>query len=247
MGARSLGMGNASACLKDEWSLLNNPGGLSGLKNATASFSYNAYPQLKAFNRIAATFAQPLKFGVGALGVYRFGDKLYNEHVISTGFASQFGLASIGVRVNYLQYQAEGFGSRGVVTVSMGGIATLTPHLSVGANITNINQPKISKEDLAEPVPTRLSVALAFQPYDKLVLCTELEKDLAMETLWKTGVEYRFHEKFVARTGVNINPNSGFIGFGCKPKKLALNYAMQYSMYLGLNHQATVSYQFSGK
>jgi hypothetical protein len=247
MGARSLGMGNASACIKDEWSLLNNPAGLSELKDATASFSYNAYPHLNAFNRMAAVFTQPFKFGVGGVGVYRFGDKLYNEHVISTGFANQFGLASIGVKFNYIQYQAEGFGSTGVVTVSMGGIATLTPQLKVGANITNINQPEITTGDQVESVPTRLSVALAFQPYDKLLLCTELEKDLAKETLWKTGIEYQFHEKFVARTGFNLNPNAGFVGFGCKPKKFTLNYAMQYSLNVGLNHQATVSYKFSQK
>ena len=247
MGARGLGMGNATTCLQDEWSLLNNPAGLAEIKNTTTSFSYNAYPGVKAFNRMAATFTHPLKPGAAGLAVYRFGDNIYNEQIISTGFANKFGLASIGVRINYIQYQAEGFGSLGVVTVSMGGIATLTPQLMVGANITNINQPEITSDNGAETVPTRLSAALAFRPSEKAILCTEIEKDLAEDTLWKMGLEYQFHKNFVMRTGVNLNPQSGFLGFGCKPKRFLLDYAIQYSMLIGLNHQATVSYKFSVK
>jgi hypothetical protein len=247
MGARAMSMGYASACLQDEWSILNNPAGLSEVKNVTSAFSYNAYPTFKSFNRMAATFSVPSKFGVTGISVFKFGDDLYNEQLLSMAFANRFGLASLGLQINYLQYQAQSFGTTGVFTLSMGGIATLTPQLMIGAYVRNINQPKIATGDEDEYVPTLLSAGLAFKPSDKVLLCTEIEKDLRRQTKFKTGVEYIIHKKFTIRTGVNLNPNAGFIGFGFNTKKIKLDYGLEYSYNIGINHQATVCYKFSKK
>jgi hypothetical protein len=79
MGSRAMAMGYASTCNQDEWALLNNPAGLSAVKNVTTAFTYNSYPAFKPFNRMAATFTAPLKFGVTGMSVFRYGDNLYNE------------------------------------------------------------------------------------------------------------------------------------------------------------------------
>jgi hypothetical protein len=245
MGARAQGIGNASSCLRDEWAIFNNIAGLASVKNTTASFSYHALPSFKTFNRLAATFSVPTKIGVIGTGVFRFGDNLYNEQLASLGFSNTFGIASLGVKVNYLQYQAEAFGSTGVFTVSMGGIATLTPQLLIGAHITNINQPKINNSGNGETVSTKLNAGLALQPSEKVFLTSEVEKDLLHKMLWKLGMEYHFHKKFTFRTGFNLEPDAGFIGLGFKPKKFRLDYAIGYHNAFNLHHQATISYQFS--
>src|SRR5690606_13724781 len=116
-------------------------------------FSYHARPQLPGANRMAVVVASPVRTGTAAVGVYRMGSSLYNEQMISGGYSNKFGLASLGVKVNYIQYNAEGFGSKGVTTISMGGIASLTPTVKVGAHITNINQAKLSGDE-EERVPT---------------------------------------------------------------------------------------------
>jgi hypothetical protein len=230
--------------LKDEWSIFNNVGGLASITKTTAAFSYHAHPSFKAFNRLAATLSVPTKFGIIGTGVFRFGDNFYNEQILSAGFSNHFGIASLGVKVNYLQYQAEGLGSTGVVTVSMGGIATLTKQLSIGAHITNINQPKISHTGKGETVSTRLNAGLGFKASEKVFMTSEIEKDLTRKLLFKLGFEYQFHEKFVFRTGVNLQPDAAFIGLGFKPKRFRMDYAVGYQNILGLHHQATVAYQF---
>jgi hypothetical protein len=237
-------MGYTSACLKDEWSLFNNIGGLSAVENTTAAFSYQAYPSLQEFNRMAAVFSTPLKVGVAGIGVFRFGDNLYNEQIISAGYSNKFGLASLGLKVNYVQYQAEGYGSAGVVTVSFGGIATITPQLDVGAHILNINQPIISRLDKSERVPTRLHAGLAFKPSSKLIMCGEVEKQLAYDAIVKWGLEYLFSKKFSLRTGFNINPEAAFFGAGFTPHRFNLNYGFEYDFQIGFNHQAAVTYHF---
>ncbi len=246
MGARASGMGYTSSCLTDEWSVFNNVAGLTEVKQITAAFSYDAQPSFKNFNRLAAVFSLPTKIGVGGLGVYRFGDNLYNEQILNGSFSSKFGLASLGVSLNYIQYNTEGFGRKDAMTISAGGIAQITPLFSVGAYITNINQPKLS-EDEDEQIPTLLTLGVSFKTTDKLNIATEIRKDLDYDATWKIGLEYKIYTKFFFRTGININPNAGFAGFGFKSKKFSLDYAYAHSIEIGGRHQATVGYQFKSK
>lgn len=244
MGARANGIGYTSSALFDTWGVFNNMAGIAKLESTNVTFAYDAYPSLAGANRTAMAFAMPLKIGVVGAGAYRFGDDLYNEHMLSAGFSSQFGLASLGTQINYIQYRTEGFGSKGVWSINLGGIAELTPQLSIGAYIININQPVINEY---ERLPTKLVAGLGFKPTEKVFLTTEIEKNIDYDPTWKAGLEYKFHGKFFARTGYNINPNTAFFGLGFQTKKCNIDYAIQYSSSIRMSHQASVSYQFNTK
>jgi hypothetical protein len=242
MGSRANAMGYASTALFDEWGIFNNIAGIAKIESITASFAYDLHPSLTGANRTAAVVALPVSIGVGGIGIYRFGDNLYNEQIISAGFSNTFGIASLGLKVNYIQYQTEGFGTKGVMSLNFGGIAQLTPLLAVGAYITNINQPNLNE---FEKLPTKLAAGLSLTPTEKICVITELEKDLEYNPTWKAGIEYKFHAKFTARTGYNINPNIAFFGLGFKTRKLNIDYAIQHNILLSLSHQASATYQFS--
>ena len=197
---------------------------------------------LKFYNRMSAVFALPLKTGVAGAGIHRFGDDLYNEQVLSFGFANTFGLASLGLKANYIQYRAEGQETRSAFTLSFGGIARLTPKLLFGAHIVNINQPVIDEQS-GERIPTRLLAGLSIKPSELLILNGEIEKDLGHPATLKSGLEYRVLEKFAFRTGFNLQPEAGFFGLGFKTQKFALDYAVQYNHELGMSHQASVCFK----
>ena len=180
------------------------------------------------------------------VGVFRFGDEIYSEQIISLGFASVFGLASLGLKANYIQYNDEGFGTKGVFTISFGGIAQLTEKIFVGAHVVNLNQPTISKMD-GEKLTTILIIGGTVRLSSQTFVTTELEKSLDYPVKWKTGVEYQFRKKFIARTGFNINPGAAFFGFGFRSKKFQFDYAYQHSFTVGSKHQATVGYTFKEK
>ena len=243
MGARSSGLAYASACLADEWSLFNNVAGLARLEKTTAAFTYDAQPGFPTFNKMAATFAMPIKPGVAGIGLFRFGDDLYSEQIISMGFANTYGLASLGVKVNYIQYTATGFGSKGLFSISFGGIAKLTEKIYVGAHVTNINQPNISKTE-NEKLPTYLTVGIGAQITSQTYITTELEKELSHTVRWKSGIEYKAFKKFIGRTGFSVNPNTIFFGFGFRPSRFALDYTYQHNFVIGSRHQVTVGYFF---
>lgn len=243
MGARSEGMGNASACLDGAWSLTNNIAGLAKAKHATAGFSCQTIPIAPFFNRMAAVFSVPFKDGAAGVGLFRFGDVLYNEHLLSLGFAHTFGLASLGAKVNYIQHHASGLSTRSAVTVSFGGIATLTPHLSFGAHILNVNQPVINPTT-EEQAPTKLHAGMSFAPSSNLTLAAEVEKDLEHRAIIKSGLEYQAMKKLAFRTGINLHPQAAFFGFGFQNPKLQADYAIQLNYALGLTHHTTVTYRF---
>ena len=242
MGARAQGMGYASACLSDVWSLTHNVAGLAKTDHPTAAFSYHAIPSLKFFNRMAAVFAVPLKKAAAGGTLFRFGDDLYNEQVLSLGFANTFGLASLGLKANYIQHRSEGRETRAAFTLSFGGMASLTPQLCFGAHIVNINQPVID-ERTGERIPTRLLAGLSLRPSDNLILSGEIEKDLEHPATLKTGLEYRVFKKVAFRTGFNLHPEAGFFGLGFKTQRFRLDYALQHNHALGLSHQASVTVQ----
>lgn len=246
MGARASGMGYASACLPDEWSIFNNIGALATLTDIKVAFTYDAHPSFKPFNKASMVIAVPFTIGVAGLGVYSTGDNLYNEQILTSGFSSKFGMASLGIKLNYIQYNLDGFGRKAVFSLSIGGVAELTPQLSVGAHIVNLNQPKLSTLD-DNRLPTLLIAGVSFKPSGTLIITTELEKDLEYPLTWKTGMEYQAHKKFSIRTGFNISPTGGFTGFGFNTRKFTLDYACQYRFNLGMRYQATVGYKFKMK
>ncbi len=247
MGARQAGMGYASSGLVDEWALFSNAGAIGSLNKMSAAFAYEASALLPGADRMAFAFNAPTRWGVSSIGVFRFGDDLYNEQMLTAAFANTLGIASLGVRVNYIQYYAEGFGSNAAFTVDFGGVATLTEQLTVGAYITNLNQAKIHTSNGVESLPTRLIAGLTFKPSNNLTLATEIDKDLAYVHTWRTGIEYAYKQKIFYRTGFNLNPNTGFFGMGFKKGKIQIDYALQFSWIRGTSHQASASYLFSKK
>lgn len=247
MGAKAAGMGYASSCLTDEWSLFNNIAGLAHVKNSLLCTAYDAKPQLEGANRMAFIACLPTRLGTSAVGVFRFGDDLYSEQKVSVGFSNQLGLASLGASLNYLQYNALGFGTKGMITLTIGGIAELTEKLSIGAHIQHVNQPTLS-DHTGERLPTFLTLGIGLKPSEKILLISEIQKDLESGPTYKSGIDYRPSKKFTLRTGFNLHPNKFFFGIGFNSTRLLIDYAYEHALEgVGSSHQASAGYRLRKK
>ncbi|MBX2917325.1 MAG: hypothetical protein KF856_18810 [Cyclobacteriaceae bacterium] len=247
MGARGLGMGNASYGIAYEWGLFNNIASTGLLNETSAAAAYQVNSLLPNANRMAMVINCPLKLGVLAAGAFRFGDDLYNEQLISAGFANTFGITTIGLKTNFIQYQAQGFGTHQAISFDLGGLTRLTEVITISAGISNLIQSKIRVEGKKEILPTRLTAGLAFRLSENVIATTELEKEISYSTQWRTGLEYNLNKKFFARTGFNLSPTSGFFGLGAHKKLLQADYAIQLNAITGASHQASVTYKFNRK
>jgi hypothetical protein len=246
MGARAAGLGYTSATINDEWSLFNNVGGLGKVKQSSATFAYEARPALVGANRLAASFLTSTKAGCMGIGIFRFGDDVYSEHLVSFGYGNLIGNTSLGAKINYVQYRAENFGAHTAFSLDFGGITEITKEIMVAAYITNLTQSKLIGTD-GERLPTKLVAGVGFKPSDKVFLATEIEKDIDYLSTWKTGLEYNFYTKLFFRTGFNLNPAAAFFGLGLYKQTLKIDYAIHFSQLIGTSHQFSVSYLFLPK
>lgn len=244
IGARAQALGYASSCLSDAWSTWNNPAGLAKQRKPVAACTYDAFAGFSPFNRLAAVIALPSAVGTLGAGIYRFGDNLYNEHVLTAALANTLGIASLGGRIQYIQYHADGLGTRGLISLSVGSITQLTPTLLIGAHISNLLQPSVDAEN-DEPLPTRLTLGINVSLSEQVQWTAEATQDLGLATTWKTGLEYTVQKTFIFRTGLNLSPNAYFAGIGYRRQRLLLDYAFQHLPGLGTRHQATVGYCLS--
>lgn len=244
IGARVNGAGYAATCIPDHWSIFNNVAGLAGLKETRVGATYDAMPGFPSFNRMAAAVATPLPIGTIGLGFFRFGDDLYREQLLNLGYANKFGLASVGLRGTLIQYYAEGFGQKSVMSFSAGGIADLTPWLHAGACIINALQPELTE---GEKVGTILMAGVSVKGSENSTVFFEAEHELGYKPKLKAGFEYIIHTRFVARTGFNLQPQTGFFGFGFHPKKYHLDYAWSYSPHFVARHHVSFNLLVPGR
>lgn len=247
IGARAAGLGYAGCTIKDEWAIFNNPGGLADVHEKRIAFTHDFRPLFTSASRTAALFTMPLKeLGVAGFSMFRFGDELYNEQIISTAFSNQFGLASLGLKVNYIQLHVEGFGRKGLLGIDFGGIAAFNSWLSIGAVVQNINQMKISDLD-NEYMPTIMRAGVQLKATEDFLTLIEIEKDISRPSSYKAGFEYQFQHKFFIRSGFNLYPSAIFGGIGTDLRRIKIDYSISNNYYLGSAHQASACFSFANK
>ncbi len=245
-GARAMGMGQASVTLQDEWSAFNNIGGISGVKSLSTSFAYTNHYGIEGFNTMSATVAVPFQYGVTAISAYHFGDDLFNEQKLALGFGNSIGFVRLGAQINYLQYNIEGFGRKGVFVAEFGGTAEIIPQLVFGAYIFNINQVKLIR-DQNERVPVLMRTGVSFKPVDYLMVNAEVSKDIDFDPIFKAGLEYILKKHFYFRAGVKTLPATHYFGLGIHMERIQFDYAFSTTYGLGFVHQASVDYHIKIK
>lgn len=244
MGARSAGIGGASITLGDEWSLFNNIGGLANFQEKSIFTSFKNKYGISEFTSLALGGTYPALGGTAGLGMFRFGDNLYNEQRLNLGFSNQFGIVSLGLNVSYYQLNIEGSGSRKTMMFDFGGRAKLTEQLFFGAHVSNLNQAKLSTVT-DERIPTIMKTGLSYRPSLDLMLNVEVEKEVDEEATFRLGLEYKILDNLSLRTGFRTQPFESSFGLGFYPGKLKADYSYNNNPDLGGIHEISVGYIFN--
>ena len=72
----------------------------------------------------------PIRLGNLGFDLKRLGGGSYTEQSASLSYSNKFGLASLGLKMNYLQVLIEGLSKRSSLVFEFGGIAEITPMCS---------------------------------------------------------------------------------------------------------------------
>mgnify|MGYP002777340869 CR=1 FL=1 len=243
VGARSVGMGNAAVTISDPWATFNNIAGLASLTNSGVAFFYEKRYNFSAFNLLGSAVCLPTKYGVPGLGLFRFGDALYNESRINFGWAHKINKVSLGIQADYLQIYIAEFGAKNNLALNFGGQVEIIKQLIFGATVYNLNQASISSYQ-DERIPTIMKAGLGYKPHRRLMLNLEIEKNVLKPSLVKIGLEYCIIDNIAARTGINTNTDNIFFGFGYKNKVLHLDYAVSIHHALGFSSAFSLGFIF---
>ncbi|UXX78958.1 hypothetical protein N7E81_16515 [Reichenbachiella carrageenanivorans] len=243
MGARSAAIGGSSITIGDEWSLFNNIGGLANFDKKAIFTSFKNKYGISEVTSLALGATYPIAGGTAGLGVFKFGDDLYNEQRVNLGFSNQFGIVSLGLNVSYYQLSIEGSGSRKTMMIDFGGRAKLTDQLYFGAHVSNLNQAKLSTVT-DERISTIMKTGLSYRPSLDLMINAEVEKIVDQDAVLKIGLEYQILEQLSLRTGFHTHPFESSFGLGFRPGKLKADYAYNNNPDLGGIHEISLGYSF---
>lgn len=243
MGARNAAMGGATTTLGDQWSLFNNIGAMGLIEGDHAFTSYQNRFNVAEFQTVGAGFIHDFGGLVGGVGFYRFGDEFFSEQRVNLAFGHKLDRVSLGVSVDYLQYNIATVGSKGSMVIEFGGVAEITEKIQFGAHIFNVNQANLVKET-NEKIPTVMKAGLSFLPTEGLIINVETEKDLDYDEVFRVGLEYQIVENFFIRTGLSTEPFNGAFGVGFRPKRFQVDYAFSNDSNLGSVHEVSLSYSF---
>lgn len=243
ISSRGAGMAHSVATIADSYALFNNPAGIAELPSIIANTSFEHRFGLAELSTLSAGVVLPLNLGAGGFSLNRFGGEYFNVQRVGASYANRFGIASLGIRANYDQYNILGFGRRGILSVDFGGIAELTPEVYFGAFARNISQASF-KGFSEETLPTLLSAGLSYRPSPALMANVEVEKDLNFPVNGKIGIEYLLREILYLRIGFQTEPSAPHFGLGFSHQNWQADYAMQRHLFLGYIHQFSFALKF---
>ncbi len=240
IGARSWGIGNATAAIADKQSIFNNPAGLGFLTESYISTSYHNRYTIAGLNTFSLGGNYNTKVANIGLAVERFGDKLYHEEKLGLALAKSTNRVSLGIKVSYLQAAIEGFAVKQTVLTEFGVMAKLSSNLQLGFSAYNLTAARLF---VSQRVPTVLRLGLAYQPTKQLLLVGEAEKDIILPALYKVGLEYQLVKNFYLRTGITSKISNVHFGIGFQSKQFIFDYAASSHSILGFSHHLTLAYQ----
>lgn len=246
-GARSWGLGNASVTVADRWSIFNNAAGMTGVERLTLVSAFTTHYAVPGLQTLSLGMVYPTtKYGNLGLGIQRFGDELYSEHIVGIAYSHVIHHVSLGAKVNYMQIAMGELRSRRAMTFEFGGIATLSSKLFFGAHIYNFNQARLA-EYQDERIPTVMKAGLSYRPTKQLMINVEAEKDIDFPASFKAGMEYEIVKSLQLRTGMSTKPFAHYFGMGFSPKNFQFDYALSTHPQLGISHHLSLAYCFAKK
>ena len=241
-GGRASALGYASTALTRAPGVHANPAAHARRPPPTVSFFARESFGLSALRYGSVFGVWPTGWGAVSGGASTFGGDGYRESHYSLGYARafQFGTTRhvrVGVTGRYYHTQIDGFGSTGAVGLHLGLLLPILSSLHLGAHATNVNGPSLTQ---GEALPQTLSVGLRYQASDRLLVVTDVFKDLSFPASVRGGIEVRPLSLLALRAGVTTAPTRFTGGVGVRLEWIRVHLAAEQHAELGWSPSASL-------
>lgn len=244
-GTRQNALSHSDVSLSiDAFAVFNNPAGLSYLKNRIVGFYYSPSPfGLRELASASTAYSENLQSASISGGIIIYGFDLYRETKIAFAFGKRISQnISVGLTSIYNHYSIENYGSRGVFTFNLGGIAELSKSFFIGFLAENIFRSSISHEK--DQIPVLLNAGISYIASDQVTLFFKLRKELHFEPAFSFGAELVLVDFLRLRVGASNEQDSFSGGFGIDFSYVQAEYAVMSHPELGFTHQFGIIVSF---
>lgn len=215
----------------DAFSARYNQASVAGLTR----FSIGAFAErrfmMQELGVYTVSMVQPTGSGNFALHLNHTGDGYYRETGVGLGHARQLGeKLALGLQFNYQSVAVADYGTASFLGFDAALRVKVTDKLSTGFQFS---KPAAWTNSGEERLATVYRIGMGYDVSPKLYMGTAFEKTEDQDVDILAGVQYNFHEKFLARLGL-ITPTSGYyLGFGVQLQHLRLHVTASVHPYLG--------------
>ena len=244
-GARLTAMGNASAAVKDLWSVNANPAGITGQTSPTAGLNYARYFYGDELAEQNFAFVLPFKNNYAAFSINRYGINEFNEIKAGLALAKKFGEEfSVAVKANIHQVKISNYGNATTFSVDVGANYALSKQINFGLYVNNPSSQKYKAAVIAVPIPTSIHLGATYQPSNKVIIATTVTKTIDQKFDVAVGVDYKFQEMLSLRGGLSTTSFKQYLGIGLNYEKFLLDIAVESHPQIGYTPQIGLSYAF---
>ena len=174
-----------------------------------------------------------------SLAMSQLGNSKYREIQICAG--SKYNITpvcAIGGSIQYYQLSISNYGGQSTWGLNLAFYYDLVPALQLGAFVTNLNQPHISKVN--EQLPQTMSLGFSYEPVKEFIICFSLYRDIHFPQDYRAGLSYQLLSVLSFRAGIEDQINTYNFGFGVETIWLEFDYALKIHQFLGTSHVFTL-------
>ena len=244
MGAKSTGMSHANITTFDEWALFNNPAGIGRISSFSIATTYQSRFNINAFQTMGLAIHTPFeKFNAG-IGIYRFGDDVYNQQKLNLAISSQIQLVSLGLGIHWVQNRFSEIGQISTVAFDFGGIAEIIKEFRIGAHLFNFTQSQFTDQYL---IPVTMKFGLNYVSENHFQLTGEIEQQLNQPINFRFGLSYHFTNWISFQSGFSTLTQSVSFGIGIHTNSWTFQYGYMNLHPAGTVHEFSLTKSFGKK
>ncbi|WP_372948749.1 hypothetical protein [Mariniphaga sp.] len=242
IGARSLGLSDASVSFSDVWGTFHNQAGIAGLDGFSAGFFYESRFGVDLLSLSAGSIVLPVGEGAFGLSFFQFGSGLFKENKYALAYARQLSEKwSAGIQLDYLtQTFPENARAKGFATVEGGVLFQPSEKLHLGAHVFNPLKGGIESPAGKVEMPVVFRGGGHYRFSEMVLVAFEAEKDNQNPALLKTGIEFLPMENLALRFGVSGKPFKYTAGVGYKTGNLSADLGFSYYGNLGITPSVSI-------
>ena len=151
---------------------------------------------------------------------------------------------SVGIQLDYFSIGiGDNYGRANTFSGEIGVMAVLTKNLTVGAHLFNPSRTKIAAYN-DEHLPTILRFGASYKVSEKVLITSEMEKDIDQKAVFKSGLEYNITDPIFVRAGISSNPFVSSFGVVVRLKGFEFDIATAFHSVLGYTPQLSLGYTF---